>query len=425
MSVRKQSQSWISRTQPHTAAITLVTVFLFLVTSTRPGQAQTFTVLHTFTGAGDGHAPYTGLTFDRAGNLYGTTTDAYGPGTVFQMKRRNGSWVLNTLHTFSSSDGYLPHGGVTFGPDGSLYGTTSTGGGSSCGGEDVCGSVYNLRPPSRACASTLCPWVFTKLYEFQGGNDAADPGHVKPIFDVAGNLYGTTVEGGGLMNDGTVFELIPSGSGWTESLLQTNMGNPNSGLIMDRAGNLYGTSTSGGTVFELSLSGSGWTLQTLFRFPADGSDGTNPWGALIMDGAGNLYGTTNSDGPGGGGTVFEMSPSGGGWTFSLLYSLAGRRNGGPYESLAMDAAGNLYGTTVKGGPNECGNVFRLSPTPNGWAYTDLHDFTCRADGQAPYGGPIVDASGNIYGTAAYGGMFGGDCNGPNGIGCGTVWKITP
>jgi uncharacterized repeat protein (TIGR03803 family) len=266
------------------------------------------------------------------------------------------------------------------------------------------------------------------LYDFKGDPDADTPSDV--IFDQAGNLYGTTLYGG-IENSGTVFWLAPSGGGYTESVIYSFAGSPDgaqpAAVIFDAAGNLYGTTVYGGregygTVFELSPSGSGWTEKVLYNFQ-DGTDGEYPADGVIFDQSGNLYGATVEGGSGAGGTVYELSPSNGSWTLSTLYSFTSLPNGcGPSGSLVMDAAGNLYGTTYCAGTYEFGSVFKLTPTPKPpWTYTSLHDFTGGSDGGNSTSNVTFDASGNLYGTTVYGGTLGG-CGG---AGCGVVWEITP
>ncbi|MFZ0794834.1 MAG: choice-of-anchor tandem repeat GloVer-containing protein, partial [Candidatus Korobacteraceae bacterium] len=192
----------------------------------------------------------------------------------------------------------------------------------------------------------------------------------------------------------------------------------------DSAGNLYGTTSAWGygdtgccgTVFQLVNSGSGWTENTLYQF-TDGNDGRIPYGGVIADAAGNLYGTTTTDGANGGGTVFELSPSGGGYTYQTLYSFSGEAGleVGPYDDLAMDSAGNLYGTTYLDGRYGWGNVFKLAPSGSGWTYTSLHDFTGGSDGASPRCRLVFDSSGNLYGTTSIGGTNG----------YGVVFKIAP
>jgi len=206
---------------------------------------------------------------------------------------------------------------------------------------------------------------------------------------------------------------------------------PYSGLIFDHAGNLYGTTGYGGandmgTVFELSPNGPGWTLTTLYDFQGT-TDGSSPSATLMFDPAGNLYGATVTGGVNGGGTVFRLSPSGGSWNFSLLYSLTGQITDksypGVYNALVMDAAGNLYGAAYHDGGNGNGAIFKLTPASGTWTYTSLHDFTGGADGADPLGGVIFDTHGNLFGTTVLGGMTGGEnCYSQ---GCGVVWEITP
>ena len=313
-------------------------------------------------------------------------------------------------------NGGRPMARVIIGPNGSLYGTTSQAramGG--CSGDGSCGTVFNLGPGARAPNSALAPWTETVLYRFQGGTDGANPsGDV--IFDRAGNLYGTTQYGGDLSDPcelggpgtcGTVYELIPSNGGWTERVLhrfnsEPDGNQPRGGVIFDNAGNLYGTTAYFfpgdylGTVFQLTPSGSGWTETILFTFPAQGSYGLIPVAGLIFDNSGNLYGATTTD-P----SVFKLTPSGGSWSISLLHSFTS--NNGPYASLLMDAAGDLYGTTVGDGPYQEGTVFKLSPSGDGYSYTSLHDFTGGSDGGLPYSSLVMDGNGNLYGTASRGG----------------------
>jgi uncharacterized repeat protein (TIGR03803 family) len=218
------------------------------------------------------------------------------------------------------------------------------------------------------------------------------------------------------------YELTPSGSGWTESVLHSFSGSdgatPFSGVLPDGAGSLYGTTTAGGsantgTVFQLKHS-IGWTETVLYSF-RNGNDGSYPTAGLVFDGSGNLYGATSSGGSGGGGTVFKLTPSGGSWTYSLVYSFTGGANCGPWGNLFIDGSGNLYGTTVCDGANNAGSVFKLTPSGNSWTCTSLHDFTGGSDGKNPYCNVAVDTSGNLYGTTYAGGS----------PGYGVVWEITP
>ncbi len=402
------------------AAIGIAILLIFAATQV---QAQSFTVLHTFTGGDDGASPSAGVTADEVGNLYGTTErggftgngcGSAGCGTVFRLKQSRGGWLLSPLYIFQGgADGINPQAVVVIGPNGSLY-STNQGGARS-------GAVFNLRPPATACSSVLCYWTKTELYQFLGTGDGAGPRGTL-VFDASGNIYGVT-QVGGFEDYGVVYELTHSAGGWMESVLYTSpaLANPFSGVIFDSAGNLYGTTLQGGeldygSVYQLVPSGSGWTLNTLSSF-ADEGDGNEPEGGLIFDSAGNLLGTTTGGGNGGGGTVFQMTPSNG-WMMTNLYSFT-EGIFGSFANLSMDAAGSLYGTT-EGGAYGKGSVFKLAPMNGGWSYTDLHDFTGGSDGSYPgYSDVTFDASGNLYGTAGGGGST--NCTG----GCGVVWEITP
>lgn len=405
------------------AMAALVGMFVLSMAAVHAAPAQTYNVLHTFRGP-DGAVPFAGLTMDRTGNLYGTTTEGGSSyGTVFKLTREGSASILTKLYGFKGgSDGSTPYARVIIGPDGTLYGTTTAGGGGTCTGG--CGTVFNLRPSLAVCRSVSCPWSETVLYRFTGGSDGGVPLFGDLIFDHAGNLYGTTSAGGNASGNcapagcGVVFELTPAHGGWTETVLHNfsldgrDGDYPASGVIFDNSGNLYGTTVFGGAnyfgaVYELTPSGSSWVENTLYSF---GTEGDQPFGGLVIDRAGNLYGSTALGGPGGGGTIYELTPSGGNWTFTLLHSFTG--GGGPEDSLTMDAAGNLYGTALIDGLNGVGSVFKLTPGSGGWTYVDLYDFD---NGDFPSGNVILDSSGNLYSTTEYGGSGGQ----------GVVWEITP
>jgi uncharacterized repeat protein (TIGR03803 family) len=386
-------------------------------------QAETFNVLYNFTGGADGSNPYTGLTIDRTGTLYGTTlAGGTGHGTVYKLAKSGSSWVFTTLYTFAGgNDGASPRTRVIFGPDGNLYGETTAGGGTGCGGRG-CGTIFELRRQCQICSG----WTEIVLYRFGGPPDGAEPiGDL--IFDASGNIYGTTVQGGkphscGGAGCGTVFKLARSGGTWTATVLYqflglTDAAFPNGGVIFDASGNLYGTTCCGtlsnsGTVFELTPEGGSWSEKILYTFQGT-TDGKEPVAGLIFDSLGNLYGTTIFGGSGLGGTVFKLTPSGGSWTFGLMYSLSGVL--GSYGTLTKDAAGNLYGTTFQDGLHRYGSTFKLTSSGGSWTYDSLHDFTDGSDGGFASTNLIFDSSGNLYGTAALGGTHG----------FGVIVQITP
>ncbi len=421
---------------------------LLLVFAAAESQAQTFHVIHSFTNGADGRDPFAGLSMDRAGNLYGTAArggitncdGGNGCGTVFKLANHHGNWIFSTLHEFNGQDGAEPWARVIVGSDGNLYGTTTAGGNNELcnsffGG---CGVVFKLSPPASICRSTSCPWNETLLYDFSG-NDGAFP-YNEVVFDQVGNLYGTTEMGGpsspcgyDFLGCGNVFELSPAQGSWTENVLYNFQSNgtdgvePMSNLIFDAAGNLYGATTSGGTtnggtIFKLSPSGGGWTESVLFgQFDVNNGTGELPWGGVIFDPAGNLHGTTSYGSYYGNtaGTVFEMTPGTGGWNYDVVYTFPTHspQIGGPTVGLTSDAAGNLYGTTRTGGAFDAGQIFKISPDGT---FTSLHDFMGGADGCGPQSNVLIDNQGNLYGTAAFCGQR-NICS----IGCGVVWEITP
>jgi uncharacterized repeat protein (TIGR03803 family) len=386
-------------------------------------NAQTLIPLHTFSGSPDGQEPIAGLTMGAAGSLYGTAYSGgtNGLGLVYKLSRRGTGWVLTPLYSFQGAeDGSSPVGGVTVGPDGNLYGTTSR------GGRHSAGTVYKLSPPATFCRSFLCPWTITPIYEFTSLADGGYPDDA-PIFDHDGNLYGTTGEGG-LGNSGVVFKLTRSGSSWTESVLYSFAGSPDgagpfSGVTFDQNGNLYGTTTGGGgvgggTVYQLTPSGSGWTEKVLYSFQGS-NDGYLPYAGVALDPAGNLYGTTFYGGARQGGTIFQLTPSNGNWIFSVIFSPTLEGLGGSAGTPLRRFDGTLFGTLLTGGSGGCsgygcGSVFQLSPSNGGWVYTSLYQFTDGADGGNPEGAVILDPDGSLYGTTT--GSLGG---------YGSVFQITP
>ena len=397
------------------------------------GGTGTFNVIYNFTGGADGSLP-NAATMDRAGNIYGTNAgfcQNCKTGIAFKLAKLASGWVLSPLYDFGNNEFAR-----LIGPDGSLYGTTSDEGIDGCGGNG-CGTVFNLKPPPTAPATVFAPWWKTTLYEFTGGTDAANP-NGDLVFDRAGNLYGSTPNGGayGL---GAVYKLTPSNGGWTESVLYSFSGGSDgqspSAVVVDAAGNLYGTTETGGTigcgtVFQLSPSGMGWTKNLLHSFMGGQYDGCRPLAGLTIDGAGNLYGATSNGGNGW--VAFLLTASNDGWEYTILYDEIGNVYNGPIDRLALDAAGNVYGSTPHGcangrsgqKPESCdlplvyqGHVFKLSSGT--WAYTLLHNF-CGSDGLSPIN-LMLDGQGNLFGTAS-GGK--GACDWGY-SGCGVVWEISP
>jgi uncharacterized repeat protein (TIGR03803 family) len=382
-----------------------------------------FKVVHSFTGGTDGAFPLAGLVRDAAGNFYGTTYDGggdkcrpFGCGTVFKIAPDGTETVL---HSFTGGrDGQWPQGGLIRDKAGNLYGTTVIGGGNTCQGQG-CGTVFKIASDGKEKI----------LHSFTGGADGRFP-NAAPIEDAAGNLYGTTEQGGtGFKNctdgfgSGTIFEITRQG---TEKILHSFTGGdgclPDAQLIMDAAGNLYGTTSyggtgsGGGTVFKLAPDGTETVLYSFTGAP----DGDVPESKLIAD-AGNFYGTTYYGGTRGGGAVFKLAPDG---TETVLYSFCSQSNCGdgflPYAGLFRDRSGSLYGTTEYGGQtscnNGCGVVFKLAPDGS---EDVLYAFTGGSDGNFPNGDLVKDNAGHLYGTA---GVGGDDCAEQFGH-CGNVFRI--
>lgn len=450
----RPQQLWIT-SAPHRSSgiawIVITFTVVLAVVSSATLDAQTYEVIHNFSGATDGAGPTGPLTLDAVtGFLYGTT---YGRqyslyGTVYVIKQPDGAAPLTTLFKFSEgTEGAYPWG-VVLGPDRALYGFAHGGGLQTCGGDSGnkgCGVAFRLIPPLKPCAALVCFWTETPSYMFMpGGQDANNPVGV-PIFDQSGALYGTSEFGGGVNCNGgagcgTVFKLVRSGNTFNESILYsfTNDGingyRTYAGVVFDTSGNLFGTNFYGpptgcpqfyaggcGTVYQLTPSGNTWTDNTLYAFQS-GTDGRFPVAGVLFDTSGNLFGATVDGGDGGGGTVFELEPSGNSWIFKELFGLSGLLGSdcGPQDNLTIDTAtGDLYGTTFCDGANHYGNVFKLANTQNGWVYHSLYDFVGGTDGANPSGGVVLEKKNgiitHIYGTALAGGMNGK----------GVVFRITP
>jgi len=402
-------------------AVLRISLALMLASTLVPTQthAQTFKVLHSFTGGGDGAYPYAGLVQDAVGNLYGAAADGgddpscssyytYGCGVIFVLDRNGEERVIRRLN---GANGALPLGTPTLDRSGNLYGTTNGGGffGS--------GTVFIVSKAQKERFFSLLP-----------GSEYADAGVVR---DREGNLYGTTTAGGA--GDGTVYKLsvsrecaLDTFSASGECVLHIFTGerdgsNPEWQLLIDADGNLYGTTVYGGpfrdsgTVFEITRSGK---FVLLYAFTG-GADGGGPDGPLMQDAQGNLYGTTGGGGTFGAGTVFKLDRNG---KETVIHSFNYTDGISPVGNLAMDAGRNIYGTTVGGGVGfpAAGTVFKLDAAGQ---ETVLHNFDEGPDGGTPYTGVTRDDSGNLYGTTSIGGS--GNCSDGEYFGCGVVFEITP
>ncbi|MGC9952195.1 MAG: choice-of-anchor tandem repeat GloVer-containing protein [Bryobacteraceae bacterium] len=426
----------MTKTRPAALAI-LAAIYMTMANGTPAAQAQTFKVLHTFGGPGDGGIPYGGLVRDSTGNLYGTTqlggvagsNCINGCGVVFKVDKTGNETILYSFT--GGTDGGSPVAGLLQDSAGNLYGTTLLGGSTvNCG--SGCGVVFKLDTAGNQ----------TVLHTFLGsGSRAADGAQPEGVLieDAKGNLYGTTAIGGE-NGGGTVFKLSTTGketvfSFGNDAQQPTNLGEqPLAGVIRDTQGNLYGTSAGGtnsstpptgsGVVYKLSeaeLAGNseGTILHIFTGFTGTVPDGSVPYyGSLLRDSAGNLYGTTyvggivgNCPAGAGCGTIFKLDAAG---AETILYNFTGGADGGyPAAGLIRDSAGNLYGTGILGGTSNAGVVFKLDTAGT---LTVLHNFTGGADGGAPLGDLVRDSAGNLYGTTSASGGCGQ---------CGVVFKIRP
>jgi hypothetical protein len=422
-------------------------------------------VLYSFRGGTDGAVPAGGVVFDKSGNLYGVTEDGGGNGcnspgtcgTVFELSppaEPGGAWTERVLYVFKGQaygDGATPEGGVIIDTAGNLYGTTGYGGTGPCtllGGPVGCGTVYELSPPAKEGD----PWTEKVLYSFQGGSDGNVPtGGL--VFDKAGNLYGATLFGGGQGttcdplyggNCGTVFESSPPqqpGEDWTEKVLHSFGGGtdgavPNGGLVLDRQGAVYGTTSIGGNQlcnfgngnvgcgigFQLTppTTQRGAWAERILRFE-DGKNGAGP-DSIALDSSGELFGAAASGGIYQNGLVFQLIRSTKGiWAEFPLHDFTGSGDGVEPGGLTIGPLGAVYGTSL-GGISGRGVVFRLTHPPNesSWTFTLLYNFTGNADGHWPQGGLSFDPAGDLFGTTLGGGS-GTSCTN----GCGTVFEVSP
>jgi uncharacterized repeat protein (TIGR03803 family) len=381
------------------AALMLAVVFGFGAGTVQSAQGQTLHVLYNFGGSSDGGDPYASLIRDAAGNLY--STFGYGGGTSFSggVFKVAPDGTETVLYSFTGgADGAFPEAALIRDNVGNLYGTTTQ------GGSDNIGVVFKVDPSGTE----------TVLHSFTGGADGVIPvGGL--LRDAAGNLYGTTSQGG-TSNDGILFKISPSGK---ETILHTFTGSTKDGkypsytsLLTDAQGNLYGVteeggSADGGILYKLSKTGK---LTILHSFTGGTTDGCNVLGTPFRDAAGNFYGTTSSCGTDNLGTVWKVNKYG---KEKVLHSFAGGTSDGEYPlaGVIMDAEGNLWGNTETGGATKFGTVYKISKSGH---YTLVHSFD-GTDGKYPYGSFAQNAKGTIFGSALNGGT----------IGYGTVWKIIP
>jgi uncharacterized repeat protein (TIGR03803 family) len=398
------------------AALPFIVALVLGAVTTQSAHAQSFTVLHKFTGyPTDGQFPFGGLVRDTAGNLYGTTEGggSSGYGIVFKVDMSGKETVLYSFAGYP--DGAYPWAVLVRDATGNLYGTTSDGGSSDEG------TVFKVDTSGKE----------TVLYSFTGETDGGHP-YGGLVLDAADNLYGTTMRGG-VVNFcvfqfrhgcGTVFKVDKSG---TETVLHRFVGSDGAlpeftSLLVDKqGGGLFGVTTDGGTslkgvLYALSKSG---TYAVLHNFTGGTTDGCNPVGTPAMDKQGDLFGTAYSCGSSHKGIVWKVSKNG---TETVLHNFAGGSSDGasPIAGVSVDAKGNLYGDTYQGGTSGKGVVYALSSSGT---LTVLHSFA-GSDGKYPYGGLFRDANGNLYGDTEKGGS--GPCiSEGERQGCGVVFKITP
>ncbi len=335
------------------------------------------------------------------------------------------------IHQFTGPDGIDPNGELLVDSSGNIFGTTQNGGtGTACTGG--CGVVFEISPKSGG------GWQYRVIHDFQNQPDGATP-RTSLSMDASGNIYGTTMYVGTAAFDcsggcGTIFMLSPSATGhWSETVLYRFQSladgrEPIDGVTIDAHGNLYGVTQFSdndtpyiGELYELSPGGGKWTFTTLHNFLPGGTDGDYPLAGVVLDAAGNLYGNTQFGGNTSGcyqqgcGVIYELSPSSNGtWTESILYvfqNLAGDGGSIPSGRIALDSAGNIYGTTEYGGyissncpAPGCGTLFKLANNGGTWTRTTLHFFGDNTfDGKNPLGPVTLDSAGNVYGTTQFGG----------------------
>jgi uncharacterized repeat protein (TIGR03803 family) len=377
--------------------VVLVALSALMLIAARPAQAQTETVIWGFNAL-----PDSSLVFDGAGNLYGTTWagGAVELGTVYELSPNgSGGWNEAVLYSFCAApnctDGARPSGPLVFDSAGNLYGTAAWGGNNACADTAGCGLIFELSPAGAG-------WTETVLYTFCPDGTCAGGANPETgvIFDRAGNLWGITSSGSGDGN-AVVFELSPSAKGWTNQTIYQAGASFSVGLTMDSAGNIFGLGFD--AVFELSPNGTGgWNPTTIYNFTSAAVG--PPAGAFVADKTGNLYGAASGGGANQVGTVYRLSPGASGWTEKTLYSFRKKDKNGysPSAGIVFDAAGNIYGVTDAGGEFGYGTVFELVAPVDKGAYTEkiLSSFD-GWEGLYPTAGLILDSAGNLYGTTEY------------------------
>lgn len=392
-------------------------------------DAQTFSVIHTFTGnGGDGAYPNSGVTL-KAGTLYGTTYNGgleAGNGSAYQLTRVGSDWVYTPIFLFPNdgSGGAYPEARVVFGPDGHLYGTTHWGGLSNYG------VVFRLTPPLSICKTANCFWTENVLHRFLGFpvGDGANPSNGDLTWDAQGNLYGTTTLGGS-SGSGTVFQMNPGTNTYSviyrfPAYYYQDGAYPYAGVTLDQDGNLLGTTYRGGrppgfvgTIFKLTDGGGTWRDTILVTFYEIEHFGLSPIAGVTRTSAGILYAATSSgEGPGDAPSILVSADEFSWylfWTFTTTPTCYDPP--GPRANVTVDKAGNVYGTTYCNGAfGSYGNVFAVTSK----GYVSLHEFTGGSDGAYPMSNVTIDDDGTLYGTTS----SGGDTNGCN---CGVVWMIKP